>query len=112
MNYLVGKYHPRVVASEQDWTMMETKLEFESARLDTYIASTERMRKLAAEQHIDVLISNHSGFDQAPAKLAALRKAPRGPNPFVLGEPTVERALTVMGECAQAQRDRFKMMAK
>jgi len=180
VNYLVGKYHPRVVASEQDWTMMETKLEFESAlwdappkrdmavkdgdtitlggttvtlyltaghtlgtlspvfdvtwhgethrvvewggtgfnfgadlpRLDTYIASTERMRKLAAEQHIDVLISNHSGFDQAPAKLAALRKAPRGPNPFVLGEPTVERALTVMDECAQAQRDRFKMMAK
>jgi hypothetical protein len=42
VNYLVGKYHPRVVASEQDWTMMETKLEFESARLDTYIASTER----------------------------------------------------------------------
>ena len=58
-------------------------------RLDAYIASTDRMRKLAAEQHIDVLISNHSGIDQAPAKLDALRKAPRGPNPFVLGEPTV-----------------------
>jgi metallo-beta-lactamase class B len=79
-------------------------------RLDAYIASTQRMRKLAAEQNIDVLISNHSGFDEAPAKLDALRKAPRGPNPFVLGVPTVERALTVMGECAQAQRDRFKMM--
>jgi hypothetical protein len=53
----------------------------------------------------------HPGFDEAPAKLAALRKAPRGPNPFVLGERAVERALTVMNECAQAQRDRFKMMA-
>ena len=31
-----------------------------------------------------MLISNHSGFDEAPAKLAALRQAPRGPNPFVL----------------------------
>ena len=49
-------------------------------------------------------------FDQAPAKLEALRKAPSGPNPFVLGTPTVQRALTVMNECAQAQRDRFKMM--
>jgi metallo-beta-lactamase class B len=79
-------------------------------RLDAYIASTERMRKLAAEQNIDVMISNHSGFDEAPAKLAALRRAPRGPNPFILGTPTVERALTAMGECAMAQRDRFKMM--
>ncbi len=29
---------------------------------------------------------------------------------IVLGEPTVERALTIMNECAQAQRNRFKMM--
>jgi metallo-beta-lactamase class B len=178
VNYLVGKYHPKVVMSEQDWKMMETRLEFETPlwdappkrdmaikdgdtitlggttvtlyltpghtlgtispvfdlrsggqthrvvewggtgfnfgadmpRLDAYIASTERMRKLAAAQNIDVLISNHSGFDEAPAKLDRLRKAPRGPNPFVLGTPTVERALTVMGECAQAQRDRFRML--
>jgi len=34
VNYLVAKYHPRVAASEQDWTMMETKLEFESALWD------------------------------------------------------------------------------
>jgi metallo-beta-lactamase class B len=79
-------------------------------RLDSYIASTERMRKLAAEQNIDVMISNHSGFDEAPAKLDTLRRSPRGLNPFILGTPTVERALTVMGECAMAQRDRFKMM--
>ncbi len=176
--YLANKYHPRVVASEQDWTMMETKLEFETplwdpppkrdmsvkdgdtitlgdttvtlyltpghtlgtispvfdvhwrgqshrvvewggtgfnfgadfSRLDAYIASTDRMRRMAADQNIDVLISNHSGIDLAPAKLEALRKAPNGPNPFVLGVPTVQRALTVMNECAQAQRDRFKMM--
>jgi metallo-beta-lactamase class B len=178
VSYLVGRYHPKVVASEQDWKMMETGLEFESRlwdapptrdvavkdgatitlggttvtlyvtpghtlgtispvfegrsggqahrvlewggtgfnfgadmpRLDAYIASTERMRKLAAEQKIDVLISNHSAFDEAPAKLAALSKAPSGPNPFVLGAPSVERALTVVDECAQAQRDRFRMM--
>jgi metallo-beta-lactamase class B len=28
-------------------------------------------------------------------------------NPFVLGTPTVKRALTVMNECAQATRMRF-----
>lgn len=182
VNYLVGKYHSKVVASEQDWKMMATQLEFESSlwdappkfvpgqdlsirdgdtislggttvtlyvtpghtlgtispvfdvssrgethrvlewggtgfnfgadmpRLDAYIGATGRMRTLAAQQNIDVMISNHSGFDQAPDKLDALRRNPRGPNPFVLGTPAVERALTVMGECAMAQRDRFKMM--
>lgn len=176
--YLVERYHPKVVMSEEDWKMMETKLEFETplwdpppardmsvkdgdtitlgdetvtlyltpghtlgtlspvfdvrsggqthrvvewggtgfnfgrdfGRLDAYIASTARMRDLAKQQNIDVLISNHSGFDEAPAKLDRLRKAPHGPNPFVLGTDTVVRSLTVMNECAQAQRDRFKMM--
>jgi metallo-beta-lactamase class B len=79
-------------------------------RLDAYIASTKRMHEVVAQQNIDVMISNHSAFDQAPAKLAEMRKAPRGPNPFVLGTSTVERALDVMGECAQAQRDRFTLM--
>ncbi len=31
VNYLVSRYHPRVVMSEADWTITETKLEFESA---------------------------------------------------------------------------------
>jgi metallo-beta-lactamase class B len=58
------------------------------------------------------MISNHAGVDEAPAKLDRLRKAPRGPNPFVQGTPTVERALTTMNECAQSQRDRFIMTGK
>jgi metallo-beta-lactamase class B len=78
-------------------------------RYEAYIASSEKMKKIAAEQNIDVLISNHAGFDQAPAKLEQMRKAPRGPNPFVIGTPTVERMMTVMSECAQSQRDRFIM---
>lgn len=176
--YLARKYRARIVMSEADWKMTETKLEFDSplwdrppqrdmsvkdgdtitlggttvtlyvtpghtlgtispvfdvksggtthrvvewggtgfnfgadfGRLDAYIAATARMRDLARQQNIDVLISNHSGFDEAPAKLDRLRKAPRGANPFVLGVPAVERSLTVMNECAQAQRDRFRMM--
>ncbi|SKA38907.1 metallo-beta-lactamase class B [Enhydrobacter aerosaccus] len=176
-NYLVERYHPRVVMSDADWTMMETKLEFETplwdappkrdivakdgdtvtlgdtsvtlyltpghtmgtispvfdvtwrgekhrvlewggtgfnfgadfGRLDAYITSTKRLRDLVGQQHIDVLISNHSGVDEAPAKLARLRDPQTSADPFVLGTPTVQRALTVMGECAQAQRDRFTL---
>jgi metallo-beta-lactamase class B len=32
--YLVGKYHPHVIASEADWNMMHGKLEFDSAAWD------------------------------------------------------------------------------
>ena len=173
--WLVEKYKSRVVMSELDWKMMETKLEFSSMhwgpppkrdiavndgdkvtlggtsvllpmtpghtmgtlspvfevtsqgrahrvllwggtafnfgrdipRLDAYIAATRRIAKLAEELKIDVMISNHAGYDGTVAKLAALRKSPSGPNPFVMGTEAVVRALTAMDECAQAQRDRF-----
>jgi len=81
-------------------------------RLDAYIKSTKRMREVVGQQNIDVLTSNHGAVDLAPEKLAEMRQAPRGPNPFILGTPTVQRALDVMGECAQAQRDRFLLMKK
>jgi len=176
-NWLTQRYPARVVMSEADWTMMETKLEFATPlwgappkrdlavgdgaaltlgdttlrlyltpghtkgtlsavfdvkgggqthrallwggtafnfgkdleRLNMYIAATERMRKLAGEQNIDVMISNHSGYDLSIEKLQQLRDQPGGTNPFVIGTPAVQRALTVMGECAMAQRDRFKL---
>jgi metallo-beta-lactamase class B len=168
VNYFTRKYGSRVVASDIDWTMMETKLEFDTPlwgrppkrdiavvdgdkvrlsdtsvdilitpghtmgtispifdvssgsqkhrvmlwggtgfvfgknpeRMQAYIDSSARARDVAREQGVDVLISNHNQFDGAVDKLAA--KTPDGPNPFVLGAPTVQRALTVMNECAQA----------
>jgi metallo-beta-lactamase class B len=167
-NYFVQKYNSRVVASEADWTMMETKLEFDSplwgrppkrdvsvtdgakvtlgdstldilvtpghtmgtisplfdvwsgsqkyramlwggtafnfgkqpARLQAYIDSTARALKVAKQQNVEVFISDRDQYDGAVEKLAA--KKADGPNPFVLGEATVQRALTVMNECAQA----------
>jgi metallo-beta-lactamase class B len=167
-NYFTRKYGSRVVLSESDWTMMETKLEFDHPlwgrppkrdvvvadgdkvrlgdaavdilitpghtmgtispifdvrlgsqkhrallwggtafnfgrnpeRLQAYIDATARTREIARQQGVDVLISNHSGYDGAVEKLAAVTAG--GTNPFVLGAPTVERALTVMNECAQA----------
>ncbi len=81
-------------------------------RLDAYIRSTERMRELAREQRVEVLLSNHPSFDGTVAKLAALRSGPRadGTHPYVVGTDTVVRALTVAGECARANRVRFQML--
>ena len=174
--YLVEKYKARVVMSDLDWTMTETKLDFASplwpgppkrdvsvregdtvvlgdttvtirltpghsvgtastvfdvkdasgthrvltwggtsfnfgrdlARLDAYIDSVQRTADLVAREKIDVLLSNHANFDGAVEKLQRRREAGAGaPNPFVMGTPNVLRALTVMGECARAQRDRY-----
>jgi metallo-beta-lactamase class B len=76
------------------------------ARLDMYIAATQRMAKVAHVLPVDVMLSNHAGYDGTVAKLEALRKAP-GAHPFVIGTEAVERGLLAMGECAMAQKDRF-----
>jgi metallo-beta-lactamase class B len=175
---LVAKYHPRVIASEADWNMMQGVLEFDStawgrppardisvrdgqkltfgdttmtfyvttghtlgtlspvfdvrsggrtyhallwggtsfnfgndfSRLQSYTANTERMRALAARLPVDVLLSNHAEWDGSIVKMNAMRTAgPGAPNPFVTGPKSVDRALQVMGECARAQSDRFRL---
>jgi metallo-beta-lactamase class B len=69
-------------------------------RLLAYVDATARAREVAKQQGVDVFLSNHSGYDGSLEKLA---NAPTGgANPFVVGASTVERALTVMNECAQA----------
>jgi metallo-beta-lactamase class B len=40
-------------------------------RFDGYIAATERVRELSAEMGVDVLLSNHPGYDGTVAKLKA-----------------------------------------
>lgn len=177
--YLAKKYGARVVMSDIDWTMTETRLEFatpiwgappqrdmavkdgdqitlggiavtmnltpghtwgtlspsfdvtwqgrkhrvllwggtgfnfgkDTARLEAYSRSTRKMAALARAEGIDVMLSNHSRIDGSQAKLAQLRANERTPaNPFVIGGATVQRTLTVMNECALAQRDRFALM--
>lgn len=79
-------------------------------RLGSYIESTQRMSTIAKQQNIEVLLSNHSGYDSSLPRLAALRQQPGlQPNPFVIGNDGVLRGLTVMGECAKATRDRFTL---
>ena len=77
-------------------------------RLQAYHASTEKMRRIAADRGVDVMISNHPGYDGTVAKLADLkRRVSGGAHPFVGGGGAVDRSLDVMGECSLAQRERF-----
>ncbi|TPG51921.1 MBL fold metallo-hydrolase [Roseomonas nepalensis] len=69
-------------------------------RLQGYIDATDRLRGMARARDLDVFVSNHAGYDEAIAKLAAMPAA--GRNPFVIGADTTARALTVMHECARA----------
>ena len=75
-------------------------------RLQSYIDATERLAKIAREQGIDVLLSNHPANDGTVERTDALRKGAAA-NPFVIGTDAVVRGLGVMGACAKAQRDRY-----
>ena len=73
-----------------------------------YADSAERMSDLVGKSGIDVLLSNHPNVDSAVTKLDALKaRRPGQPNPFVVGPSTVQRFLTVVGECAKAQMATF-----
>jgi hypothetical protein len=56
-------------------------------------------------------LSNHPGYDGTVAKLKALAAAPAGANPFVSGQPVVDRAMRVLNTCARAQKARFLIAA-
>ena len=69
----------------------------------TYIASAERFRQIAAAAGADVIIANHTIFDGSKQKLPALAtRKPGDPNPWVIGEDSVRRYMTVAVECAHA----------
>src|SRR5256885_2523424 len=70
---------------------------------ETYSASARRFKEIAAKAGADVLISNHTIFDGSKTKIPALeRRKPGDPNPYVIGQSSVQRYLTVVDECAQA----------
>jgi metallo-beta-lactamase class B len=69
-------------------------------RIASYIAGTRRAKEVAARENVTVLLSNHSGYDEADKKLQAVGGG--AANPFVIGQQAVQRALTVIEECALA----------
>jgi metallo-beta-lactamase class B len=74
-----------------------------------YANSVEKFAKVAKERGADVPMANHSNFDDAFKKIAALKTRGAGqPNPFVLGAATQARIFTVQSECALAARARLR----
>jgi metallo-beta-lactamase class B len=68
-----------------------------------YIASAERFKDIVAKAKADVLLSNHTAYDNTNAKIARLRtRKTNEPNPYVIGNASIERYLTTADECAKA----------
>jgi metallo-beta-lactamase class B len=77
------------------------------AYYDTYIASSKKFAKAAADFGATVLLSNHTEFDNGyyKAHTAANRK-PGAANPFDVGKDGVARYFTVVQDCATATKMR------
>jgi len=74
-------------------------------RLQLYADTTAKYHELLKQANVDIFLSNHVNFDAAVTKMAALKTREAGePNPFVVGTDTVQRFLTVLGECALATK--------
>jgi len=74
-----------------------------SQALATYGASADRFRDITARARVDVFLASHTNHDKTLERINALRfRKPGEPHPFVNAE-AVERHLTVVGQCAEAQ---------
>ncbi len=74
-------------------------------RLQLYSDTTKKYRDVLKQENADFFLSNHVGFDDSVKKMAALKdRKPGAPNPYVVGPDTVQRFLTILGECALATK--------
>ena len=70
---------------------------------EQYSNSADHFRDAVTRAGADVLIANHPNQDGAKMKLAALAaRKPGDPHPFVIGNDSVTRYVTMVGECAKA----------
>ena len=80
---------------------------------ETYASSSDHLRDVVKKAGADVLIANHPEQDAAKPKLAALARRRAGdPNPYVIGNDSVTRYVTMVGECARASLLRFAASTK
>jgi len=76
---------------------------------EKYSTSARRFRDIVAKAGADVLLSNHTNTDASKTKLPALlKRSPGDPHPYVIGNESVQRFLTVAEECANAGLARVK----
>lgn len=70
---------------------------------EQYASSARRLRDAAAKAGADVLLSNHPQYDGFKSRASALaQRRPGQPHPYVIGNQSVSRFLTVAEECAKA----------
>jgi len=68
-----------------------------------YIASADRYREIVKKSGADIVLSNHTAYDNTPANVTKLAtRTPADPNPYVVGNDAVLRYITTAEECAKA----------
>ncbi|HEY6506927.1 MAG TPA: MBL fold metallo-hydrolase, partial [Vicinamibacterales bacterium] len=81
-----------------------TGLNADRESLTAYVQSAQRFNGIARQAGADIILSNHTDWDGSKVNLPRLAKgAPGGPNPYVVGNPAVQRYLTVAEECATSR---------
>lgn len=71
--------------------------------LDSYISNAKRFRDLSDGLGADVIIGNHTEYNDALNRLERTKARKAGePNPWVVGKAEVEKYLTVVQECAES----------
>jgi metallo-beta-lactamase class B len=66
-----------------------------------YIASADRYKDIVKKAGADIVLSNHTAYDNTPANIKQLAR--RGAsNPYVVGNAAVLRYITTAEECAKA----------
>jgi metallo-beta-lactamase class B len=71
--------------------------------LQSYISNAGRFQDIAEGSGDDVIIGNHTEYNDALARLERTKaRKPGEPNPWVVGKPEVRNYLTVVQECAKS----------
>ena len=74
-----------------------------AAALKENVDSASRYRQLLAKLGVEGMVSNHSDYDSAPAKVRALAaRKPGERHPFLTGPESVRRYMTVVEEAGRA----------
>jgi metallo-beta-lactamase class B len=89
------------VAMEWGGTALGPNTSIEMLR--SYISNAARMKDIADGSRADVIIGNHTAYNDALARLERTKaRKPGEPNPWVVGTEEVNKYLTVVGECAKS----------
>ncbi len=91
----------RHVAMEWGGTALSANTSKEMLR--SYISNANRFLDIADGAGADVIIGNHTEYNDALAKLDRTRaRKPGEPHPWVVGKPEIRKYLTVVEECAKS----------